>query len=405
VKIACFLAGSVDLCNYSRQYYYKDYPVSYASAPRPAPANEPASFSSVHTNTMPDIMRQLNCSLLVSTYQAGRLIVVRPEPKGGLNTHFVCLDKPMGMAMGKGRFAQGTRNEIIEYHNVPAAASKVEPKGTHDACFVPRVRHTTGDVDIHEMDYDKDNRLWYINTRFSCLCVRNAEYSFEPKWRPWFVNAYAPEDRCHLNGLGMVDGVPKYVSALGAGDSKENWRENKRSGGVIIDIDKNDFVLEGLSMPHSPRWYQGKLYALESGNGSLIVADIKKGTWETVVELEGFTRGVDFVGDVAFIGLSQVRESNTFGGIPLTERLTERNCGIWAVNIKTGQVLGFLKFDGIVQEIFSIQVVQGAQFPAVLDAKDDLIDSTYVLPDEALKEVDFDSSKVASQQQANAYGS
>ena len=36
----------------------------------------------------------------------------------------------------------------------------------------------------------------------------------------------------------MVDGMPKYVSALGAGNAKENWRENKRSGGVIIDIDK-----------------------------------------------------------------------------------------------------------------------------------------------------------------------
>jgi len=380
--------------------------VSYETVqPRPKKPDTEASFTSVHTNTMPEILKQLNCALLVSTYQAGRLIIVRPEAQGTLNTHFVCLDKPMGMAMGNGRFAQGTRNEIIEYHNVPAADVNVEPRGIHDACFVPRVRHTTGDIDIHEMDYDKDNQLWYINTRFSCLCVRNAEYSFEPKWRPWFVDAYAPEDRCHLNGLGMMDGEPKYVSALGSGNAKENWRENKRDGGVIIDIQKNERVLEGLCMPHSPRWYQGKLYALESGNGSLIVADIEKGTWETVIELEGFTRGIDFVGDFAFIGLSQVRESNTFTGLPLTDRLKERNCGVWVVNIKTGQMLGFLKFDGIVQEIFSIQVVRNAQFPAVLDPTDSLLDTTYVLSDEVLREVSFKPDATSSPESASAYGS
>jgi len=359
-----------------------------------------ADFQSVYTQHVPEILKQLKISLLVSTYQAGKLIIVRPEPDGSLNTHFVHMPKPMGMACSGNRFAIGTKHEIIEYKNVPAAAAKVEPQNSHDACYVPWLRHTTGDIDIHEMAYDKEDKLWFINTKFSCLCTRHDDYSFQPEWRPWFVSGYAPEDRCHVNGLSMVDGKPKYVSSLGVGDSHGAWRPEKAKGGTIMDIDSNDFVVQGLSMPHSPRWYQGKLWVLESGKGSLAYLDEKTGKLETVCELDGFTRGIDFIGDIAFIGLSQIRESNTFGGLPITERLTERICGVWIVNIKTGAILGFLKFEGAVQEIFSVQAIRGAVFPAVLDTSDTLVDTTYVLSDEALKDVDFDSINKAKAEEA-----
>lgn len=353
---------------------------------------EKNNFSSVYTKHVPEILKQLNISLLISTYQAGKLIIARPEiDKGSLNTHFVGLPKPMGMAVQGNRFAIGTKHEIIEYKNVPGAAPKVEPHNSHDACFIPWLRHTTGDVDIHEMAYDHKDRLWFINTKFSCLCTRDDNYSFQPEWRPWFISGYAPEDRCHVNGLAMLEGKPKYVSSLGVGNSRGAWRENKAFGGTIMDIENNKFVIEGLSMPHSPRIYQDKLWVLESGRGSLAYVDLKTGKLETVCELDGFTRGIDFVGDIAFIGLSQIRESNTFGGLPITERLKERICGVWIVNIKSGQILGFLKFEGSVQEIFSVQAIRGVHFPAVLDPMDKLVDSTYVLSDETLSEVDFDS--------------
>ena len=46
--------------------------------------------------------------------------------------------------------------------------------------------------------------------------------------------------------------------------------------------------------------------------------------------MPGFTRGLDFAGGLAFVGLSQVRESAVFSGIPITERLAEheRTCGV-----------------------------------------------------------------------------
>ena len=270
---------------------------------------------------------------------------------------------------------------------MPAVAKKLEPVGKHDACYLPRRIHVTGDIDIHELAWDCNNELWLVNTRFCCLCTLDAEHSFHPRWRPRFVSALAPEDRCHLNGLAIVDGRPKYVTALGETDTLAGWRENKAKGGILMDIESNEILLRGLSMPHSPRWHQGKLWLLESGEGSLAQVDLERCTWQTVAQLPGFTRGIDFVGPLAFIGLSQVRESAVFSGIPLVDRAHERTCGVWVVNIETGQTVGFLRFEAGVQEIFAVQVLRGMRFPELLEWTDERLANSYVLPDEALGDV------------------
>ena len=270
---------------------------------------------------------------------------------------------------------------------MPAVAKKLEPVGKHDACYLPRRIHVTGDIDIHELAWDDKNELWAVNTRFCCLCTFDADHSFSPRWRPPFVSALAPEDRCHLNGIAMVDGRPKYVTALGETDTPGGWRANKAKGGILMDIENNEILLRGLSMPHSPRWYQGKLWVLESGEGSLAAVDLDRRTWQTVAQVPGFTRGIDFVGPLAFIGLSQVRESAVFSGIPLVQRLRERTCGVWVVHIETGKTVGFLRFEAGVQEIFAVQVLRGMRFPELLEWNDQRLAHSYVLPDEALADV------------------
>jgi uncharacterized protein (TIGR03032 family) len=357
-----------------------------------APASPEATLRSVHTSNLAEIFKQLQISLAVSTYQAGKVILVRADG-GVLNTHFRAFGKPMGIAADRSRLTIGGTNTVWYYRNVPAVAPKLEPQGKHDACFLPRRIHVTGDIDIHEMAYDRDDELWVVNTRFGCLCTLDAEHSFYPRWRPPFVTAYAPEDRCHLNGLAMVDGRPRYVTALGETDTAGGWRANKRNGGILMDIKTNAVLLHGLSMPHSPRWYQGRLWFLESGQGSLAVADLKQGTWRTVAQLPGFTRGIDFLGPLAFIGLSQVRESATFSGIPLAERLRERTCGVWVVHIESGETLGFLRFEAGVQEIFAVQVLAGLGFPEILEWDDERLVHSYVLPDEALAQVKLPSAE------------
>jgi uncharacterized protein (TIGR03032 family) len=138
-------------------------------------------------------------------------------------------------------------------------------------------------------------------------------------------------------------------------------------------------------MPHSPRFYQGHVWLLESGRGSLARAHLAGGdpdraSLETIAELPGFTRGLDFVGPLAFIGLSQVRESAVFSGIPLTERTDERICGVWVVNIHTGETVAFLRFEGAVQEIFAVQALRGVGFPDIFEWGDDRIATSYELP-------------------------
>jgi uncharacterized protein (TIGR03032 family) len=195
----------------------------------------------------------------------------------------------------------------------------------------------------------------------------------------------APEDRCHLNGLGLRDGQVRYVTALGETDQQGGWRQNKRSGGILMEVPSGRVIARGLSMPHSPRWHGGKIWVLDSGNGGVSIADERTGQLTTVVELPGFTRGLDFCGRYAFVGLSQVRETAVFSGIAIADR-PERLCGIWVVDTISGQIVALLKFEDAVQEIFAVQVLP-ARFPDVINDNRALIATSFVLPDESLAEV------------------
>lgn len=361
------------------------------AAPQPPPSPQSAesedhlAFRSVHTSNVPQILKEIRSTLLVSTYQSGRVVAVRADGYQ-LNTHFRMFPSAMGIAVGDGRLAIGTLREVWDYWNVPAAAARLHPS-KHDACFLPRNMHVTGDIRIHEIAFDHEGELWMVNTRFSALCTFDNDTSFVPRWRPRFITQLAAEDRCHLNGLCMASGRPRFVTALGATNVRDGWREKKAGGGVLIDIPSNEIAISGLSMPHSPRLHDGKLWLLESAKGTLVSIDPSRGSVETVVELPGFTRGLAFAGPLAFIGLSQVRES-VFDGIPLGHRLRpeERSCGIWIVDTRSGTVLGFVRFEGDVQEIFDVQILPGIVFPELLEAGDDLVGASFVLPDEALRD-------------------
>lgn len=342
------------------------------------------ALHSQHTTTFPDLLKQAQASLVVSTYQAGKLILLRASDDS-LNTHFVSLPKPMGVAFKDGRLSVGSGAQVIDYFNMANVGPKVEPVNTHDGAYLPRRTHVTGDIDIHEMGFSDDNELWIVNTKMSCLCTLDINHSIVPRWRPPFITGYDLTDRCHLNGLAMRDGKPKYVSALGTSDKPAGWRENKAFGGMIMDIDDNRMIVDGLSMPHSPRWYRDKLWVLESGAGQLITVDENTGEKTVVAEVPGFCRGIDFIERYALIGLSEVRETAVFAGLPLTEREQDRKCGVWIVDIETGETVGFLVFSGGVQEIFSVQLVPQS-YPALLDLNDPLLHSSYSIPDEALQD-------------------
>ena len=349
-----------------------------------AAATDAQTFDSVHTAAFPELLAALGSSILVSTYQSGRVIVVRSDGHG-LNTHFRLFQVPMGMAARPGELVVGTKAQVQRFQNQPALSSRLDPPDVHDACFVPRASHHTGDIRIHDMAFAGDE-LWAVNTRFSCLSTFTDDYSFVPRWRPPFVSALAAEDRCHLNGMAVVDGAPRFVTALGTTDTASGWRENKTTGGVVLDVPSGEVVVDGLCMPHSPRWHDGRLWLLESGNGALGHVDLETGRFEEVIRVPGFTRGLSFVGPYAFVGLSQVRES-LFEGIPLKAEGVERSCGVWVIDLRSGTTAAFLRFEGIVQELYEVLALPGIRYPEILEPTDELLDTSFVLPDAALADV------------------
>jgi uncharacterized protein (TIGR03032 family) len=340
----------------------------------------------------PGLLDQLGLSLLITTYHANKVVFLRTVA-GRLNAHVRELAAPMGAALHSDRLAVGGPYSIWEFHNMPDVARRLEPAGRHDACFVPRLQHITGNVQIHELAWVGDE-LWFVSARYSCLGTRTAPCprdrcrgdglrpTFVPRWRPPFITALVPENRCHLNGLALVDGQPRFVTALGVTDTEGGWRANKKDGGVLLAVPSGEVVTRGLSMPHSPRWYDGRLWLLESGRGGLGWVDLQSGRYQAVAELPGFTRGLDFWGPWAFVGLSQVRESAYFSGLPITEPGRARHCGVWVVDLRSGQTAAFVRFEDPIQELFEVRVLPGIRYPELLnDGRHPLVADAVVLPE------------------------
>ena len=364
--------------------------VSLAPEPTPAPAAaerpvarpEPVAFHFSQTDSFAPLLRRLGVSLLVSTYQANKLLVIR-EQQGGLSILVRSFDRPMGLAADARRMALGTRDQVWHFRNAPDIAPRLEPSGVHDACFIPRASHVTGDIGVHEVAWGGpgSEELWLVNTRFSCLCTLDPNFSFVPRWRPPFITRLAAEDRCHLNGVAVVDGQPRYVTALGQSDTRDGWRANKPHGGVFMSVPDGRIVADGLCMPHSPRWHEGALLMLESGTGRLHQIDPATGVRRLVADgLAGFARGLAIVGPYAFIGLSKIRPASAMAGVPLAERREELKCGVAVVDLRIGRVVAAVDFETAVEEVFDVQILPGQRFPDVLGFQKDTVQHTFAIP-------------------------
>jgi uncharacterized protein (TIGR03032 family) len=189
--------------------------------------------------------------------------------------------------------------------------------------------------------------------------------------------------------MGMKDGRPRFVTALGATDEPAGWRANKARDGILMDVATSEVITRGLSMPHSPRWHGGRLWVCESGSGTLGFIDPNTGKYEPIATVPGFTRGLDFAGHLAFVGLSQVRESAVFSGIPITERLTEgeRTCGVCVVDLRTGDVVALLRFETAVQEVFAVTLLPGRRYPDLINDDEALLENSFMVPDAALADL------------------
>ena len=289
-----------------------------------------------HSLSLVPILRQANCSILITTYQAGKLVVIGADSEG-LALGFYNFDRPMGLAVRPDRLALASRDCVWHMRAAADVGRRLEPTGRFDQLFAARSAAITGDIQAHEATWAGDS-LWVVNTLFSCLCTVDTGYSFFPRWRPPFISELAAEDRCHLNGLALVNGRPKFVTFLAESDTPRGWRPVKSSSGCLMDVASGESVVRELCMPHSPRVFQDRVWLLNSGHGQLCLADLGAGRIEAVAELPGYTRGLACHDRWAFVGLSKIRETSTFGGVPIAERKDELKCGLAVIDLSTGRL-------------------------------------------------------------------
>lgn len=328
-----------------------------------------------------DWLAEAGVGVAFTTYQTNRLFLVGRRDDGRLAAFERLLDRPMGLAATFDRLWVATRYQLWRFDQVLAPGDRYRD---HDRLFVPRVGRVTGEIDVHDVAVEDDGRVLFANTLFSCLARLSERHSFEPVWRPPFVSRLAPEDRCHLNGLAMDGGRPRFVTAVAATDVAGGWRQHRADGGVVVDVETGEVVATGLSMPHSPRLHRGELWALSSGRGEIGRVDLGSGRFEPVAFCPGYLRGLAFVGDTAVVGLSKPRDK-TFHGLPLDARLAaegeEARCGLRVVDLASGRVLHALDVEGVVVELYDVAVVPGAVRPMALGFRSDELRRTLTFED------------------------
>ena len=343
------------------------------SAQTPEPKEEPKIELST-SSMFPGWLAGQRMSIVLTTYQTAKLFLIGLQPNGRLSIFERTLERVMGMHATAQSIHVSTLYQIWRFHNMLKSGETFEG---YDALYVPRESRVTGNIDVHDMSMDGDGRLVFVNTLFNCLATTDDVHNFVPVWRPPWISKMVPEDRCHLNGLAMRDGKPRYATAVSRSDVHDAWRDKRQGSGVAIDVESNEVICTGLSMPHSPRWYKDTLWLIDSGTGFFGRVDLDKGEFEPLTFLPGFARGLTFSGDYAIVGLSDRRENRTFQDLDLEENLkardTETRCGLHIIDLKTFDAPHWLRFSGIVKELYDVGVLPGVIRPMAIGFKSDEI--------------------------------
>jgi uncharacterized protein (TIGR03032 family) len=336
-------------------------------------------FACIFSPGVPELLLGLHCSIAITTYQAGKLVFISPGDENRLTMMPRSFSKPMGFEVDGNRMILATKDEVILFENSRELAVHYPNKpGTYDSLFVPRLTFHTGQVDLHDIAFGTDG-IWAVNTSFSCICQVNGNFNFIPEWKPPFITQLVSEDRCHLNGLVMHNGKPRYATMLGYRDIPQGWRDNIMEGGRLMDVESNEIILDRLPMPHSPMFYQGELYMLLSASGEIIKVNIRKKNYEVIKKLDGFCRGMDIHGDYLFAGMSKLRKnSSSFAKLPFAGKAN--TAGIKIIHLPTGALVGEITYQTSVDEIYGLKIVPDTIRPNILNTINPIFKYALAIP-------------------------
>ena len=329
-------------------------------------------------------LKSQDISLAVTSYKSGGLYIFGIKPRtdgGGLQAAILqrFFDRSMGLAPGNNELWLTSRTSVFRFSRVtdPGIGFK-----DFDALYLPRLNHFTGDIDAHEIAIRADGSPLIVATKLNSVVALDQRFNSEPVYRPPFISALKSEDRCHLNGLAMRNGQLAYVSSVGMGDAVDSWRDQRDTSGVIVDVTKDEVVLDGLSMPHSPRLFDvgdgERLYFLNSGHGTLCRFDpsIGSASLEEICFLPGFLRGLAFHGQFAFVTTSLLDNHST-DKLPLIEELERRNagpqCAVFVIDLSSGSIVHSVRFTGQLTELFDVAVLPRMERPYFVGISNDEI--------------------------------
>jgi uncharacterized protein (TIGR03032 family) len=270
-----------------------------------------------------------------------------------------------GLSVREGHIAVGT-DKAINIYSLDEIISNAELArvksiaGKINTCMeievAPKKIVNTGKILCHELVMTEERVLYVCNTRLSTITRIKGSEKDESYWKPAFINNIEPKDFCHLNGLCMVDGRVKYVTALAGTAFERGWRMLPYNAGILIDADENKIVETELAVPHSPRMAKGKLYLLESGTCTLTRLDYHGRKNRAVVELPGFGRGLAIKDDKGYVGLSEIRNSNLWNALPVKSKCENLGATIVSICLSEMKTIEYYKIGDQDKEVFDVQI-------------------------------------------------
>jgi uncharacterized protein (TIGR03032 family) len=301
----------------------------------------------------------------------------------------------MGMAITSNSLYVASIGNIFRYvKEVGEVGKRGDTEVVFDASYYPRQVLLCGDHDLHDLKVNSKGDVFYVSSLFNCVCRPSFNKSFEVFWVPPWITSnalgeLAQEDRCHLNGLCLVDDVPKYVTAASQGDIISIWKEKKsQKKGVVYDIVENKVVCEGLSHPHSPKYHNGKLWILESGTGQVGWIDMENSKFMPMKFIPGFLRGMYLVDNFLFVCSSLDRHDTAFDHIALGDILAETGidakCGVWILNLDTFDLIGNIQFNNV-KELYDIVVMQNTVNPVLFTVDNGILMNKFHVEDKRVK--------------------
>lgn len=308
------------------------------------------------------VLERLDACLVVAREYEHLLLALTVTPQGPRES-YMSLPHPSGMAYDprtERLHVASTRNPNQLYVLAPACGSngldandRCRPLVALSASFFP------GRLYLHDLALI--GGVLHGNAVGCNAVVRlTGPAEYEPAWWPRSIEQEGRPDMSRnylqLNSTAAgEDLASSYFSASAEEPSvrrpgHRNFPVDRR--GVIFSGATREPVVRGLTRPHSARLHDGELWVDDSGYGRVVA--IRDGEPVTVVQLPGWTRGLTFAGGVALVGTSRVipRYAQYAPGLDVTGSV----CGVHAVDINTGEVLGSICWpDG--NQIFDIAVL------------------------------------------------